>query len=84
MITTSPKGATHAGRRIPKFLSKEYLPGPLSRRAVEIAVFVTGSSAPPSVTQIGLLPRLARPYTNRDGVEPHLALYHAPNCYVYC
>jgi len=25
-----------------------------------------------------------RPYTNRDGVEPHLALYHAPNCYVYC
>jgi hypothetical protein len=54
MITTSPKGATHAGRRIPKVLSREYFPGPLSRRAVEIAVFVTGSSAPPSVTQIGL------------------------------
>src|SRR5215210_8773393 len=54
MITTSPKGATHAGRRIPKVLSREYFPGPPSRRAVEIAVFVTGSSAPPSVTQIGL------------------------------
>src|SRR5215207_3034554 len=54
MSTTSPKGATHAGRRIPKVLSREYFPGPLSRRAVEIAVFVTGSSAPPSVTQIGL------------------------------
>ena len=25
-----------------------------------------------------------RPYTKWDGVEPHLALYHAPNCYVYC
>jgi hypothetical protein len=33
---------------------------------------VTSSPAPP------------RPYTNRDGVEPHLALYLAPNCYVYC
>src|SRR5829696_8797848 len=54
MITTSPKGVSHAGRRIPKVLSREYFPGPLSRRAVEIAVFVTGSSAPPSVTQIGL------------------------------
>src|SRR5215216_5277399 len=54
MITTNPKGATHAGRRILKVLSREYFPGPLSRRAVEIAVFVTGSSAPPSVTQIGL------------------------------
>src|SRR3712207_7017271 len=54
MITTSPKGVTQAGRRIPKALSREYLPGPLSRRAVEIKVLVTGSSAPPSVTQIGL------------------------------
>src|SRR5215212_553096 len=33
---------------------------------------VTSSPAPP------------RPYTNRDGLEPHLAFYHAPNCYVYC
>ena len=33
---------------------------------------VTSSPAPPQL------------YTNWDRVEPHLALYHTPNCYVYC
>lgn len=54
MIPTRPKGPIQAGRRIPKTRSREYLSGSRIMSAVETAMLSTGSSAPPSVTQIGL------------------------------
>src|SRR3712207_3309676 len=53
-MTTSPKKAIQRGSRRPRSRSREYVPGPASMRAVAIAMFVAGSSGPPSVTQIGL------------------------------
>jgi len=40
---------------MPGALSSDHLPGPFITGAVAAAMPVTGSSAPPSVTQIGLL-----------------------------
>src|SRR5215212_2983852 len=54
MIPTRPTGPTQAGRLIPKNRSRENESGSRIMRAVEIAMLRTGSSAPPSVTQIGL------------------------------
>jgi hypothetical protein len=45
---------TEAGSRIPKMRSREYLSGSRIMRAVETAMLRRGSSAPPSVTQMGL------------------------------
>jgi hypothetical protein len=53
-MLTSPKRATIGrGSRMPSARSSEYLPGPISIRALAIAVFVKGSSAPPLVAQMG-------------------------------
>src|SRR3712207_7057906 len=53
-MPTNPRRATQLGSRIPSARSREYLPGPASMRAVAMDMLVTGSSGPPSVTQIGL------------------------------
>src|SRR3712207_6499064 len=53
-MTTSARKAIHRGSRMPNARSREYFPGPASMRADAMDIFVTGSSGPPSVTQIGL------------------------------
>src|SRR5215208_4294855 len=54
MMATSPSGASQRVRRRPRARSRSHFPGPFRMRAVAVAMLVTGSSAPPSVTQIGL------------------------------
>jgi hypothetical protein len=54
IIPTRPTGPTQRGRRMPRTRSRENASGSRIMRAVEIAMLRTGSSAPPSVTQIGL------------------------------
>src|SRR5919112_2043186 len=54
MIPKRPTGPTQRGRRIPKSRSRENASGSRTMSAVEMAMLRTGSSAPPSVTQIGL------------------------------
>src|SRR5919199_4149914 len=53
MLTSPKRAKIGRGSRTPSARSSEYLPGPISIRALAIAVFVKGSSAPPLVAQIG-------------------------------